>query len=543
MLQLRGEDDGDADPSMSGRSIVMLLFACARWGAHARASAAFVFAPHSERAVRGVRHASQRRSLALRSDANDAFDPLSQWPRLGLSDEMFHAVRAMGLAEPSDIQRQAIPQVMKGDNLMVAAETGSGKTLAYMIPVIQSLRDAEVLSHDVRQVKRPRAVVLVPTRELADQVLGVTKSVGHVAKVSACGVMGGDGDFGRQKKALGGLVDVVVASPGRLLKHRQQGNLYLSQVTHVVIDEVDTMLTQGFGPEIEQLLRPLLRDGGKEGVQFVLTTATVTKAVRELLAGSQFPPVRFVESAKLHRTIDTLQHDMADVGGRDKLGLLLETLQMRPGARTMIFCNTVGSCRAVEHFLAEQRFPALCYHGEMNSAERRENIAVFKAGKVASLVCTDLAARGLDMPVVAHVVMFDFPQNPIDYLHRSGRTGRMGSRGMVTSLVAKRDRVLATAIEHAIAKGLPIDTLTSNKADYVTGKGRLADVTSQTKKKSSTRRAAPANRNAQPRSTGRASTSARQVHEKWARQESSQERKRIEREKKRDEREAAGGTQ
>ena len=119
----------------------------------------------------------------------------------------------------------------------------------------------------------------------------------------------------------------------------------------------------------------------------------------------------------------------------------------------------------------------------------------------------------------------------------------MGSRGMVTSLVAKRDRVLATAIEHAIAKGLPIDTLTSNKADYVTGKGRLADVTSQTKKKSSTRRAAPANRNAQPRSTGRASTSARQVHEKWARQESSQERKRIEREKKRDEREAAGGTQ
>ena len=375
-----------------------------------------------------------------------------------------------------------------------------------------------------RQVKRPRALVLVPTRELADQVLAVTKSIGHVAKVASCAVMGGDGDFARQKRSLAGVVDVVVASPGRLLKHRKLDNVHLSQITHVVIDEVDTMLTQGFGPDIEQLIRPLTRDGGKEGVQLVLTTATVTKAVRALLE-KDFPPVRTIESPRLHRTVDTLQHDMVDTSGRDKLVVLLETLQVRPGARTLVFCNTVSSCRAVEHYLSEQRFPSLSYHGELNSAERRENIATFKAGDVAVLVCTDLAARGLDMPVVSHVIMFDFPLNPIDYLHRAGRTARMGSDGLVTALVAKRDRVLATAIDRAIGKGLPLDSLTSNKADYVAGKGRLANVVS-VNARPSTR--SSTNRHARSSSApSRASTRARNLHDRWAAQESLQEKKKA----------------
>jgi superfamily II DNA/RNA helicase len=467
----------------------------------------------SRRQIRGV----------MRPSAPTESEDVGPWRRLGLSDEMHHALNGMGLREPSPIQQQAIPQLMTGENLLVASETGSGKTLGYLLPIIQALRAAEALG-TVRQVKRPRALVLVPTRELADQVLAVTKSIGHVAKVASCAVMGGDGDFARQKRSLAGVVDVVVASPGRLLKHRKLDNVHLSQITHVVIDEVDTMLTQGFGPDIEQLISPLTRDGGKEGVQLVLTTATVTKAVRALLE-KDFPPVRMIESPRLHRTVDTLQHDMVDTTGRDKLVVLLETLQVRPGARTLLFCNTVSSCRAVEHYLSEQRFPSLSYHGELNSAERRENIATFKAGDVAVLVCTDLAARGLDMPVVSHVIMFDFPLNPIDYLHRAGRTARMGSDGLVTALVAKRDRVLATAIDRAIGKGLPLDSLTSNKADYVAGKGRLANVVSVNARPSAR---SSTNRHARSSSApSRASTRARNLHDRWAAQESLQEKKKA----------------
>ena len=232
-----------------------------------------------------------------------------------------------------------------------------------------------------------------------------------------------------------------------------------------------------------------------------------------------------IESPRLHRTVDTLQHDMVDTTGRDKLVVLLETLQVRPGARTLLFCNTVSSCRAVEHYLSEQRFPSLSYHGELNSAERRENIATFKAGDVAVLVCTDLAARGLDMPVVSHVIMFDFPLNPIDYLHRAGRTARMGSDGLVTALVAKRDRVLATAIDRAIGKGLPLDSLTSNKADYVAGKGRLANVVSVNARPSAR---SSTNRHARSSSApSRASTRARNLHDRWAAQESLQEKKKA----------------
>ncbi|KAG5182709.1 DEAD box helicase [Tribonema minus] len=406
-----------------------------------------------------------------------------EWSSLGLLPEVQGAVDNMGFATPSSIQRIAIPQITSGGNMVVAAATGSGKTLAYLLPVINALKSQEQLSDaTVRKPGRPRALVLVPTRELAAQVLGVTKQVAHTAKVSSCGIFGGE-DYGKQKRELAACQDVVVGSPGRLLKHRDQGTLFLSQVTHVVIDEVDTMLTQGFGPDITALVKPLMRRQGEDAVQFVLVSATVTAALRRLLEAGEFPKVRMVETRDVHRALPNMKHAMVDCKGRDKLSVLLEVLAQHGGsgssaaaqaaARTLIFCNTVASARAVDHALRDAGVAAAAYHGEVPSAQRAAALAAFRAGSPPRLVATDVAARGLDLPEVGHVIMFDFPLNPVDYLHRSGRTARMGARGRVTSLLAKRDRVLAAAIEAAVLAGRPLDALTARRTDYLPG-GKLA---------------------------------------------------------------------
>eukprot|EP00607_Mallomonas_marina_P003449 CAMPEP_0182431642 /NCGR_PEP_ID=MMETSP1167-20130531/50804_1 /TAXON_ID=2988 /ORGANISM="Mallomonas Sp, Strain CCMP3275" /LENGTH=190 /DNA_ID=CAMNT_0024618225 /DNA_START=208 /DNA_END=780 /DNA_ORIENTATION=+ len=172
----------------------------------------------------------------------------SEFNKLGLIPPLLEAINNQGFNDPTPVQKTVIPRLINGENLVMAASTGSGKTLAYMLPVIQSLLVQESNGY-TRQVKRPRCLVLVPTRELARQVLSVIKSLSHYAKISSTAVLGGE-QYTLQKKSLDRLLDIVVASPGRLVQHKEQRNLYLSQVTHVVIDEVDTMLTQGFGPDI-----------------------------------------------------------------------------------------------------------------------------------------------------------------------------------------------------------------------------------------------------------------------------------------------------
>lgn len=432
------------------------------------------------RQCRGV-----KRGLAM-GISNQPFSPPpseveapGEWQTLGMLTEVHDAVVSLGFDNPSPIQRIAIPQVMSGGNLVVAAATGSGKTLAYLLPVINSLKGQEQVEKGlVRSAGRPRALVLVPTRELASQVLDVTKKLSHTAKVSSCGVFGGE-DYGVQKRDLSSIVDIVVGSPGRLVKHRDKGSLHLSQVTHVVIDEVDTMLTQGFGTDIMALIRPMIKlaaEGRRSPVQFVLVSATITTALKKLLKEGEFPKIRMVETRDVHRPLPSLQHTMIDCKGRDKLSLLVDILRQysRVDKRTLVFCNTVASARATQHSLREAGIDSIAYHGEVPSEGRATALADLMAeGGPKHMVCTDIAARGLDMPDINHVVMFDFPLNPIDYLHRSGRTARMGAKGRVTSLVAKRDQVLAAAIERAVTTGAQLDTLSSRRSDYEPG-GKLA---------------------------------------------------------------------
>ena len=420
--------------------------------------------------------ASKPAAGAEESPGVDIAMELPEFRRLGLDQDVIAACEAYGLTAPSAIQKLAVPPALKGDDLAFSAATGSGKTLAFLMPVIQQLRWQEAAG-TLRQACRPRALVLVPTRELVSQVLEVTKALGHVAKVASCGLHGGE-DFGAQRRRLQGTVDIVVASPGRLLQHYERGHVFFSQVKHVVIDEMDTMLKDGFGPDLKRLLVPIEQKSKRDKVQYLMATATLTPAVKRLMEHEQFPKTRFLHADDAHRSLPTMRHVMLDTKGGDKVQLLLDVCSQskQKGERVLVFCNTVQSCRAVEHAMREVALPVLCYHGEMRSEERAASLDKFKdeaAGGSNFLVCTDIASRGLDLPLVEHVVMFDFPLNPIEYLHRSGRTARMGAKGKVTSLLTKRDRVLAQAIQTAVAKGLPLDALSSRKRDYESG-GKLS---------------------------------------------------------------------
>lgn len=395
----------------------------------------------------------------------------------------------------------------------------------------------------LRRPRRPRALILAPTRELARQILSVLKSISHTCKISSELLVGGD-DYGSQRKRMDNrAVDILVATPGRLVKHRDAGDIFLGGVRHVVIDEFDTMLEQGFQNDIGKLIHPMLYKkkvvsmeeykGGKlqlvEGApQIILTTATMTQAVKRLLDRPDLPfapkrvygkqaqkdeddspnnvkialprNIRVLTAPGLHRVVPRLKQVFVNVGSVDKLSLLVDLVaggerQKREkmlredndgGALplTLVFCNTVASCRAAEHALAESGVASLCYHGDLSSDAREENLMKFrKAGSEGSgdeddasvLVCTDIASRGLDVPQVDHVIMFDFPLNPIDYLHRAGRTARglsssTGGDGKVTALVTKRDQVLAKAIEAAVQSGESLEGLSSRKSDYQNAK-------------------------------------------------------------------------
>eukprot|EP00884_Botryococcus_braunii_P001289 jgi/Botrbrau1/11160/Bobra.182_2s0015.1 len=230
------------------------------------------------------------------------------------------------------------------------------------------------------------------------------------------------------------------------------------------------MFDKGFGPEVRAVLQPLRSKASP--AQAVLVLATLPKALKKLV-DEEFPGMEVVRTESLHKGIPGARHSFMPVpADADKLQLLSQAVEgdQRRGKHVMVFCNTLASCRATEHHLAERGVPTVCYHGDVPLDGRRQALAQFSAtadppSSQPVLVCTDLAARGLDIPGrVDHVVNFDFPFNPVDYLHRTGRTARAGASGKITSLVSKKDRVLASRIEQALSAGMPLDELSSSKA-------------------------------------------------------------------------------
>jgi len=390
---------------------------------------------------------------------------------VGLGDEtLVRALEGMEITEPTEIQAKAIEVIGRGPgNVFVASHTGSGKTLAYLLPVIERMKRVEEEAGErLAKPKRPKVVVTCPTRELAEQVAEVAKALSHVCKFSSYLVVGGK-SLGTQKERLDSPIDVVIGTPGRLIKHVEQGNLFLGGVDSMVLDEADTLFEAGFGDEVKRLLRPL--KARPEGKTCVLVSATMPDRLRKLV-DEELPGLQYVRTDSLHRSAPGLKHRFIDCPGDvDKMTVLEQIVapEHKQGKRLMIFCNTLPSCIAVERTMYEADIRTVQYHGDMTSDARAEAMRDFIAADAddnLTMVCTDLAARGLDFGrmKVDHVVNFDFPLNSLDYIHRSGRTARAGSGGKVTNLVAKKDRVLAGEIDNAVKLGLPIDNATSSRA-------------------------------------------------------------------------------
>ena len=350
---------------------------------------------------------------------------------------------------------------------MLASHTGSGKTLAYLLPIVNILKEQETVHGVPVKPGRPRALVLGPTRELAEQIHAVAKTLAHTAKFRTV-LATGSGDMGAQKAALRRPVDMIVATPARVAQHAERGNVYYGDVEVVVLDEADTMMDRGFGIEVEAILKAVRSKASP--ARCILVSATMTKQVRKLV-NENFPALRTVETTSLHKGVVGARHTFLPVGpGVDKLELALQVVQgdVARGKRVMLFSNTLDSCRAAEHCLREAGVPTVCYHGDVPLEERKAAILEFSnaaADPPPVLVATDLAARGLDVPGrVDHVVNFDFPLNSIDYLHRTGRTARAGASGKITSLVTRNDRVLADRLEDALSKGLSLDGISADRA-------------------------------------------------------------------------------
>lgn len=384
------------------------------------------------------------------------------WAQLGLGPDLVEAVEALALAEPTPCQAAAVPRIAAGESVLLASHTGSGKTLAYLLPAFARLKADEAARGGVpHKPRRPRVLVLGPTRELAQQVFGVAKQVSHFSRARVGLAAGGMG-VPTQAKQLDRPLDVVVGTPGRVWEHVQNSSLFLGDVQCVILDEADTMFDRGFGEDVRRLLGPLR--GPAIDAQAVLATATVTAPVQRLLE-SALEGLVPVKTSTLHKSALNAEHEFLDVTGQDKLHALAGVLRASGSTHQVVFCNTLGSCRAAEHYLAEAGHRTHCYHGDMPVADRRVALENFQGEAGAVLVCTDLAARGLDFGrAVGHVVIFDFPLNPVDYIHRAGRTARAGAKGRITSLLAKRDLVLGRRVEEAIRNGETLEALSSARA-------------------------------------------------------------------------------
>ncbi|KAL6962556.1 DEAD-box ATP-dependent RNA helicase 39 [Sarracenia purpurea var. burkii] len=405
-------------------------------------------------------------------------DLISSFEELGLGEEVMGALEEMGISAPTEIQSIGIPAVLEGKSVVLGSHTGSGKTLAYMLPLVQMMRGDEALQGILMKPRRPRAVVLCPTRELSEQVFRVAKSVSHHARFRSTMVSGG-GRLRPQEDSLNTPIDMVVGTPGRVLQHIEEGNIVYGDIKYLVLDEADTMFDRGFGPDICKFLAPLKNRASKfddKGFQTVLVSATMTKAVQTLI-DEEFQGILHLRTSTLHKKIASARHDFIKLSGSEnKLEALLQVLEpsLAKGNKVMVFCNTLNSSRAVDHFLNENQFSTVNYHGEVPAEQRVENLQKFKSddGDCPTLVCTDLAARGLDLNV-DHVVMFDFPLNSIDYLHRTGRTARMGAKGKVTSLVTRKDLILATRIEEAIMKNESLESVTADNVKRDIARSRI----------------------------------------------------------------------
>ncbi|OCS52583.1 DEAD/DEAH box helicase, partial [Ralstonia pickettii] len=369
---------------------------------------------------------------------------------LGLSDKLVRAVAELGYAEPTPIQRQAIPAILRGGDLLAGAQTGTGKTAGFTLPLLHRLSAAQPNKVQTPQGMRfpIRALVLTPTRELAAQVEESVRAYGKYLPLKSMVMFGGVG-INPQIDALKRGVDIVVATPGRLLDHVGQRTIDLSHIELLVLDEADRMLDMGFIHDIRKILNILPAKR-----QNLLFSATFSDDIREL-ADRLLDKPALIEVARRNTTAETVEQRIYPVDRERKRELLAKLVRDNDWHQVLVFTRTKHGANRLAEQLTRDGIPALAIHGNKSQSARTRALTEFKAGTLRVLVATDIAARGIDIDQLPHVVNFDLPNVPEDYVHRIGRTGRAGAQGEAISLVCVDEHGLLRDIERLIKRELP----------------------------------------------------------------------------------------
>ena len=371
--------------------------------------------------------------------------------KLSLAEPLARAVAEMGYESMTPIQAQAIPVVLQGRDVMGAAQTGTGKTAAFSLPLLQRMLKHENAS--TSPARHPvRALVLLPTRELADQVAQQVKLYAKYTNLRSAVVFGGM-DMKPQTAELKRGVEVLVATPGRLLDHIEAKNTVLNQVEYVVLDEADRMLDIGFLPDLQRILSYLPKQRTT-----LLFSATFSPEIKRLASSYLQDPVT-IEVARPNATASTVEQHFYSVTDDDKRRAIHQIVRQRELRQAFIFVNSKLGCARLARSLEREGMKTTALHGDKSQDERLKALDAFKKGEVDMLVATDVAARGLDIKDVPAVFNFDVPFNPEDYVHRIGRTGRAGASGLAVTLVSPSDNRLIADLEKLLKRKIEIEAL------------------------------------------------------------------------------------
>jgi len=373
-------------------------------------------------------------------------NPVTRFQDLALSEATFAALEHAGYSEPTPIQGGLIPHALAGVDVLGQARTGTGKTAAFVIPILERI-------HGAKRGHGPQALVLVPTRELAVQVREEVVKLSHGRKVHSVAVYGGKPIRGQIEKLSRGC-EVVIGTPGRVLDHMARGTLKLDDLMIVVLDEADRMLDIGFRPDIEKILRRCPRSR-----QTLLLSATVPPPV-ERLARSYMRDPMSLNFSPSDISVDTIEQFYCTVDADRKFELLEHLLKRENPKQAIVFCRTKRGTDKVERRLTKRFDSVACIHGDLAQSARDRVMAAFRAGQVKVLVATDVVGRGIDVSSISHIFNYDIPQFCDDYVHRVGRTGRMGREGVAYTFVTPEEGNELTRIEIRIDRLLKRDEST-----------------------------------------------------------------------------------
>ena len=364
---------------------------------------------------------------------------------LGLVPELIRAVAEEGYERPTPIQQEAIPLALAGRDLIGSAQTGTGKTAAFILPILQRLARGGI-------ARTLRALILVPTRELAEQVLQSARAYGRHMDLTAAAVYGGVG-MEPQTRALKHGADIVVATPGRLLDHMERGHVDYSRLEVLVLDEADRMLDMGFAPDVRRILAAL-----PDERQTMLFSATVSPEV-DALARTALAGHASVEIGRRAQPADGIEHVIVAADKARKRDVLARILQAKPAGQTLIFTRTKYGADKLATFLRREGIPANAIHGNKAQSHRQRTLAAFREGTADVLVATDIAARGIDVDGIRMVVNYDVPNDPEIYVHRVGRTARAGAQGLALTLISPDEWLLMGDIEKLIGRTFPREVI------------------------------------------------------------------------------------